>query len=457
MSENRDVGPAVAVIGGGWAGCAAAVTLARAGFAVTVFEQAKTLGGRARRVVLDGLALDNGQHLLIGAYRQTQGLLATVHGGNGVAGHLHRMPLTLAPFAATEPQAITLRAWRMPAPLNLAAGMLAARGLSWTERLALIGGYRRLARAAFRCLPGQTVAECFAGTPRRAFDGVWAPLCVAALNTAPHQASAQIFANVLRDAFSAPAANSDFLIPATDLSALFPEPAARYVVAHGGQFRLGARVRRIAPGTPGIAIDAGDGGARFAAAIVCVGPHQLAAAVGADATPPRWRDALAQVRAFAYESITTIYLAYPRALALPAPIARLDDAPGQWVFDRSSSLPRHAADAGQALLAVVISAHGPHDTLDHPTLAARVDAQLRRLAPGLPAPRWSRVIAERRATYACVPGLARPPGGSLGDGLYLAGDYTDPELPPTLEAATRSGAAAARALADELRQGRRTR
>ena len=66
----------VAVVGGGWAGCAAAVTLAEAGVRVTLFEQAKTLGGRARRVALDGIALDNGQHLLIGAYRQTLALMA---------------------------------------------------------------------------------------------------------------------------------------------------------------------------------------------------------------------------------------------------------------------------------------------------------------------------------------------------------------------------------------------
>ena len=57
----------VAVIGGGWAGCAAAVTLAAAGVPVTLFEQAKTLGGRARRVERNGIVLDNGQHLLVGA------------------------------------------------------------------------------------------------------------------------------------------------------------------------------------------------------------------------------------------------------------------------------------------------------------------------------------------------------------------------------------------------------
>ncbi|HYQ98563.1 MAG TPA: FAD-dependent oxidoreductase, partial [Casimicrobiaceae bacterium] len=122
------------------------------------------------------------------------------------------------------------------------------------------------------------------------------------------------------------------------------------------------------------------------------------------------------------------------------------DAPGQWVFDRSGALgPRPPAGA-RALLAVVISTSGPHDAQDRGALAAEADAQLRRLAGQWPLPVWSRVIAERRATYACTPRAVRPAAGRVGPGLYLAGDYTDAELPATLEAATRSGVAAAAAV-----------
>src|SRR4051794_31104720 len=88
----------VAVIGGGWAGCAAAVMLAQAGVRVTLFEQARILGGRARRIGIEGLALDNGQHLLVGAYRQTLGLINTVHGADRAGTLLRRLPLTLTPL-----------------------------------------------------------------------------------------------------------------------------------------------------------------------------------------------------------------------------------------------------------------------------------------------------------------------------------------------------------------------
>jgi monoamine oxidase len=125
---------------------------------------------------------------------------------------------------------------------------------------------------------------------------------------------------------------------------------------------------------------------------------------------------------------------------------RLDDTPGQWAFDRTGAVGSDAPKGTSSLVAVVISASGPHDALDQATLAANVEAQLRRLEPHLPATTFSRVIAERRATYACTPGLARPAGCRLGARIYLAGDYTDPEFPATLEAATRSGVAAANAL-----------
>jgi hydroxysqualene dehydroxylase len=437
----------VAVVGGGWAGCAAAVTLAAAGVPVTLLEQAKTLGGRARRVSFGGLALDNGQHLLIGAYDQTRELLALVHGADRIAALFRRLPLTIRPFASTASGTVSLTAWRAPAPFHLAGGVAFARGLDFAERVALIADYRRLARAGFRCPSGQTVTDCFAGTPRRAFDAIWAPLCLASLNTPPRAASAQVFANVLRAAFTGAARNSELLIPAVDLSACFPEAAARFVERHSGSVFQGISARAVLTDGTRVIVDCGVGRQSFSAAIVAVGPHQLAATLGPEAgRDPAWRATLAQVNALAYESITTIYLAFAERAPFDVPLLRLDDAPGQWVFDRSAALAGDTASGAASLIAVVISAGGPHDALDHATLSRDAEAQLRRLAPDFPAVVWSRVVAEKRATYACTPALARPAHGCVAPGIYLAGDYTDREFPATLEAAARSGVAAARAL-----------
>lgn len=447
----------VAVVGGGWAGCAAAVEVAKSGARVSLIEQGRVLGGRARRVALSGIVLDNGQHLLIGAYRRTLALIERVHPAGSMASLFHRLPLTLRPFGSA-PTGVALRARRLPAPFNLACGLLAAHGLGLSERAALMADYRRLHRAGFQTPPHQTVAQYFVRTPLRAFAEVWEPLCISALNTPPDSASAQVFANVLRLALAGSAQGSDFLVPATDLATLFPDPAAKLVLRHGGAVRTGVAVRRVVCREGGVALNLDGSDETFDAAIIAVAPHQLAAAIGDGAgAEVAWQQPLAQVAALHWESITTIYLAYAEAVSLPLPIMRLDDAPGQWVFDRAAALSPSAPEGARGLVAVVISTSGAHDTQDQPALAAEADAQLRKLAGRWPLPVWSRVIAERRATYACTPGAARPAAGRVAPGLYLAGDYTDTELPATLEAATRSGVVAARAfLADHHAAGSKT-
>ncbi|HSS28712.1 MAG TPA: FAD-dependent oxidoreductase, partial [Usitatibacter sp.] len=118
----------IAVIGAGYAGLSAAMTLARAGARPTVFESNRTPGGRARRVEYKGALLDNGQHVLLGAYRET---LALMREANVSERALLRMPLTLE-----FPGRFALRAPRLPAPLHLAVALARARGLTWRDRIA---------------------------------------------------------------------------------------------------------------------------------------------------------------------------------------------------------------------------------------------------------------------------------------------------------------------------------
>ena len=112
-----------------------------------------------------------------------------------------------------------------------------ARGLTWSERVANIAWFLRMKRAGFARGPDETVAQMLAPLPRRVAQGLWEPLCLAALNTPPSIASAQTFANVLKAAFAGSVAASDFMLSATDLAALFPDAAARFVESHGGVVR----------------------------------------------------------------------------------------------------------------------------------------------------------------------------------------------------------------------------
>ena len=152
-----------------------------------------------------------------------------------------------------------------------------------------------------------------------------------------------------------------------------------------------------------------------------------------------------QMPAFEWESITTVYLQYAADVRLDRPFLALVDQPdaghwGQFVFDRGQL---NAGDAG--LLAVVVSASGPALDLGNDGLPPQIAAQLAQALgrPALSAPLWSKVISEKRATFACTPGLQRPPNDVGIPGLALAGDYTASDYPATLESAVRSGVAAA--------------
>jgi predicted NAD/FAD-dependent oxidoreductase len=221
-----------------------------------------------------------------------------------------------------------------------------------------------------------------------------------------------------------------------------------FVAQHGGEVHLGQRVRHDGIDEDGVSVTTPLRQATYDAVVIAVGPHQLAQ-VDVTHGGPAWSEVLERVAALQYESINTIHLGYTDA-AVRAPLERLDDAPGQWVFDGGIILFKGEP---LRLLSVVISANGAHDALPQPQLVREVDAQLRRLSSGLGALRFSQVFAEQRATYACTPGLSRPAPGTVSPRLHLAGDYTHPEFPATLEAAVQSGKIAARSVLRELADG----
>jgi squalene-associated FAD-dependent desaturase len=419
----------VAVIGGGYAGMAAAVTLADAQLPVTVFEAARTLGGRARRVEARGLALDNGLHVLVGAYRETLRLIARVNPAGERA--LARLPLDWLMH-----QQFRLRAAALPAPLHLVVGLLRARGISLAERLAVLRFLQRMRVNGF-VLNGDETVEALLDRFRqstRVRRVLWHPLCVAALNTPPRRASARVFVRVLGDTLGAGRSASDLLLARTDLSALFPEPAAAHVVARGGSVRTGHRVTAIDPIDDGFSVMAEGGRETYTHVVCALPPHQVnALLVGI----PALAETVEVIRRLTYQPIYSVYLCYPCRVRLPAPMLGFSGALLHWVFDRESL-------CGQAgVVGAVISAEGPHQQLTQDAIALSAHDELQRELGALPAPAWSQVIAEKRATIACTPGLARPPQRTPLGNFVLAGDYTAVDYPATIEAAVRSGVTAA--------------
>ena len=426
----------VAIIGGGYAGMAAAATLAGQRVPVSVYEAGPVLGGRARRVDINGVTLDNGLHILIGAYRETLRLIAEVHPAPADA--LLRLPLDWHVH-----EHLHLRAPKLPAPLHLAVALLTAKGASLNEAWRAVRMMRALQATQFK-LPRDTTVTALLQAHAQGpvlTQHLWMPLCVSALNTPPAQASAQLFANVLCDGLNADRAGSDLLIARSDLSTLFPEPAAAFVRARGGAVHTSRRVTAIHPGENGFQIVAG-GDAQTCTHVICaLPPHQVTAFL---ADISALAETTAMANALTYQPITSVYLQFDGRVPLPSPMTGLSGGFSHWLFDRE------VICAQPGLIGAVISAEGPHLELPQEALAARVHDELAAKFGPLPPLKWQRVITEKRATFSATPGLRRPPQQTPLKNFWLAGDYTESDYPATLEAAVRSGITCARGLLSAL-------
>ncbi|MFZ2856809.1 hydroxysqualene dehydroxylase HpnE [Acidovorax sp.] len=434
----------VAVIGAGWAGMAAAIAHTQAGRQVAVFEAARTVGGRARAVpgtLPDGTAamLDNGQHILIGAYAECLRLMRLVGVDPDTA--LLRLPLTLQ-----FPDGQGLQLPDLPPPLDALVGIATARGWNWRDKLALLRTASGWQRRGFRCAPEVTVAQLCAGLTPRLMAEFIDPLCVSALNTLAHEASGQVFLRVLQDSLFSGRGGSNLLLPCTDLGVLFPEAAGRWLQAQGGALHTGHRVQRLAR-SPAVGPHGGAGwrvdDLPFDAVVLATTSTEAARlALTAHSTLPgpeaaalhAWADSAQALR---FTAISTVYVQAPaptQGHLLSRPMLALHPGagrPAQFVFDRGQL----GGLAG--VLAFVVSASaGDRATLERAVLR-QAHEQL-----GLQGLGIVQTVVEKRATFACTPGLQRPTP-ALADGLCACGDYIEGRYPATLEGAVLSGTAAA--------------
>ena len=424
----------VAVVGGGWAGLAAAVEASRTGDRVTLFEMAPQPGGRARRVRTPaGLSLDNGQHILIGAYRETLALMRSV--GVAPESALYRRPLALI-----DPHGSGLRLGPGPPMLAFVLAVSRRAGWSLTDRIGLLRTAAGWALRRFRCDASVSVETLTRELSPEVRRSLIEPLCVAALNTPADRASGQVFLRVLRDALFSGRGSADLLLPRTDLSALLPDAAVAWLAAHGAEVRLATRVHRLVREGAAWSLD----DEPFDRVILACTASEAARLCKSCA--PDWSSIAA---VFDYEPIITVLL-QSQGTRLPEPMTVLlsdDAAPAQFVFDLG------AIDGGGARSGWFSFVVSGARLWSERGLDATAGATLLQAMDAFPAGTWRTpptvlsTLAERRATFLCTPGLRRPPS-TIAGGLQAAGDYIAGPYPATLEGAVRSGLAAARARCD---------
>lgn len=478
----------VAVVGGGWAGMAAAHALHQGGHDVTVFEVAHQLGGRARGITDEALgSIDNGQHLLIGAYQHTLSLIdwaSRQQTSRHPTGHQEspryvRMPLSLR--CADDAIALVMGAGQ-PLALTRLKALCQAKGLSKLDRVRALWLLGCLQVGLAWPPEDKTVLRWLTDYRQSAnlLDKLWIPLCLATMNTPPEVASAAMFARVLKDSLlSATRGSTDLIIPCSDLTGLWIEEVARQV-----EVMQGKQIIEVTP--VNAQMQARTSGQHiteqlliadrwFDGCVIAVPPASLKKIVD------RWNHPVASemtqwLDAFEFLPITTCYVEMAGPFALPEPMLMLRSGHpprhpvsqdpdrdaltclGQWVFDRNAAWSGDQADTPNGRLAFVIS-HASQVRLDRKNLAEKLIDQLhnellrsnskhkRQLAADLPDILASQVITEKRATFAATPLLTRPSCDATPyPNIKLAGDWTDTGYPAVLEGAVISGFKAAESL-----------
>lgn len=418
----------ILIIGAGWAGVSAALRAAEAGHRVALIEASRQLGGRARslpafRYREQDLRLDNGQHLLMGAYSETLGLMQKV----GIEAHNVLLDVGLD-LRLPNGQGLALPAevssW--PSKWLMAMSIFNASGWSWRERLGMLSWGLQWQRRHMQCSPESSVADLCANLPARLIHEWIEPLCVSALNVPPSRASGQLFLNALADTVFADQTQWRGLIPRVPLDEVFPSAATSWLCERGHAVYLGQRASSLQRTGEGWIVN----GALRASHVVLALPAPAAADLAKQVEHPAAQAWAACASSLEHTAIATVYLHTNQKrgakLMQALPTAHPWDA--QFVFDWERLGRAHG------VLAAVLS----HATGNADELGQHVCAQVKS-ALGLSELNLIKSVVEKRATFAAKPAVKRPPS-EVAPRLWACGDYIEGRYPATIEGAVRSAA-----------------
>ena len=443
---RSDASDPVVVVGAGFAGLSAAVRLAGEGRQVVLVEATAKGGGRSRsfRHNESGQDLDNGQHLMMGCYRETLGFLRAIGTDDGVDFQRNLAIDMIKPGG----KRVRLRCPALPAPLHLAAGLLGMRGLGVLHKASALRAGLLLRGEVVRPDDNETCDAWLRrlGQTQGIRSAFWDPLIWGVLNDDPLVASAAMLVAVIERAFMGTRDASRFGVPKVPLSRLYVDDALSYLRDRGATIRMAAPMRGIevdADGVSGLRLRTGELLATREL-IVSVPPGPLLEALP---EPLRRHPVFADVAKLGVSPIINLWAFCDRPLFRDGPFVGLIGSPLHWLFDRNAIEGRD--DAREVLINCTISgARGLVD--DRPEALMKLfEAEMRRYFPDRPLEvRGYKVVKEKRATISHAAGTyhQRPETVSPVRGLYLAGDWVRTGLPATIESACQSGHDAAAAV-----------
>ena len=444
--------PDVVVIGAGFAGLSAAARLTRRGAKVLVLEARARLGGRATAFADrdTGELVDNGQHVLLGCYRETLAFLSDI-GALGNVTFARELQITMIDREGRRSQLVCPA---LPSPLHLLGGLFEWDALTWSDRMSALrmAGPLRRARRELRpgasllaASPGETVRAWLErnGQSARLCEMLWEPLALAALNQPIDSAAAPPFARVLAEMFGPDPRAAAIVLPTKPLHLMYAEPARAFIERSGGSVRTGARATVVirAGGVPPAVEALGE---RWTprAVVSAVPWFSFGSLLAGDLSSVR--GLIDRTQRMSSSPIVTVNLWFDRVV-MEEPFIGLPGRAMQWVFDKRQVFGGEASH-----LSLVSSGASPLVDKTNAELIAAAHQELIDAMPEVRAAMLVRatVIREPNATFSLAPGEPMRPVPSTGvPGLCLAGDWIDTGLPATIESAVRSGHRAADVIA----------
>lgn len=235
----------VFIIGGGLSGLSCGSYLSNAGYEVTITEASPKLGGRAYSFIDRNSSdtIDNGQHIMMGAYRNTLNFLNLISAEDTIS---IQSKLKVV-FCDKNGVQHHLKSDSENYPINIIKALLSYSALTIKERLRVLDLFLDLVFIEETDLTDTTVKEWLEQEHQdeNSIRALWEILAIGTLNSTINEASAAVFVNVLKKVFLDGNDSAKIILPKVGLSDMYCSQAEKFITGNNGSIHLSEKVLSV--------------------------------------------------------------------------------------------------------------------------------------------------------------------------------------------------------------------
>jgi squalene-associated FAD-dependent desaturase len=426
----------VLIIGGGLSGLSATVKLSQKGVNIILVEASGKLGGRTYSFIHKetGDVIDNGQHVLVGAYKNTLEYL-------DVIGTRKFLSVQKKPHLNLWSEEKGFSAFEIGKGKIFSS--LKFKGLTFKSKIGL-----RNVEKFFQKFPSNeneitnsTVEEWLNSLHQtdEAKKNFWFPISISVMNELPERASALLFVRSLKSTFFSNKEDVNILIPTIGQTELYVEQAEKLLRKNGVEILLNNEVISFEEKNGKISKAQFQNGEEVEAKyfVSCVPYFALERIIENSHIEKKQ---FLYLKKFSSSPIISAYFWFDREV-MQQDFVGVCGRNIQWVFNREKILEREKKES--QCISVVIS--GAYSLIEKSKEAIEKLClkELEEIFPSMSLSKllYSFIIKEKRATFSATPSIEfiRPNTHTEIENFFLAGDWTNTKLPATIEGAIQSG------------------